>query len=248
MKVRSVSISHIGKVREKNEDAYCRCEPRNPRVRKRKGILFIVADGMGGHSGGEIASKVAVETIKEAYYADENGDPGEALVSAFEEANKNILERALQDVSLFGMGTTCTAMAVVGGKAYFAHIGDSRAYLLRKGDLQQITKDHSLVGDMVRSGMISQEDAKNHPQRNIITKSLGSGEKANPDTPSSPLDLEKGDVFLLCSDGLTGFVSDEEIKEILCANKPKEACKMLVDLANERGGRDNITIQIITAK
>ena len=245
MKLISASASHIGKVRDRNEDSYFQYEPKGAKD-KAKGALFMVADGMGGHSGGDIASRIAVETIKDHYYSTGNGSAEKILSDAFELANQAIINKALNDSSLFGMGTTCTAMAIKDDRAFFAHLGDSRAYLLRKNKLEQITQDHSLVGDMVRSGMISREDARNHPQRNIITKSLGSQEKIKPETPCSPLVLQKGDVIMLCSDGLTSFVGDDDIRNILSENPPKKACERLVSLANDTGGGDNITVQVVS--
>jgi serine/threonine protein phosphatase PrpC len=245
MKLTAASLTDIGRVREKNEDAFCHFEPSDAEALRKKGTIFIVADGIGGHQGGDVASKLAVDKVQETYFACEEKDPTEALRVAFEEANRIIIDRALRDASLFGMGTTCTAMAVVTGEAYFAHIGDSRAYVCRNGDIRQITRDHSLVSDLVKAGLLSNEEARYHPQRNVITKSLGSQEQANPDTPDSPFPLKAGDVFLLCSDGLTTFVSDDAIKGILDRMEPVEACKTLIDLANEMGGRDNITVQVI---
>ena len=162
-----------------------------------------------------------------------------------EEANRLILDEAISDPSLTGMGTTCTAMTIHDGFAYFVHVGDSRAYALRDGELVQLTQDHSLVGEMVRSGILSDEDARNHPKRNVITRSLGIHGIINLDTPFSPFELKKDDVFLLCSDGLTSLVNDDEISGSLSENKPDDACRKLVDAANEKGGKDNITVVVV---
>ena len=143
------------------------------------------------------------------------------------------------------MGTTCTAMAVQGGNAYFGHVGDSRAYMLRDGTLTQITNDHSLVGEMVRSGIISDEDARTHPKRHVITRSLGVQASIAADTPSTPMPVRVGDTFVLCSDGLTGYAEDEDIQKALETSAPRQACESLVALANSRGGRDNITVVIV---
>lgn len=245
MKFEAASLSHIGLFRETNEDSYCQFEPDDTALRRRRGVLFIVADGMGGHQGGEVASKLAVESIKQYYYEASAPDPIEALKAAFQEANKIIFEASLDDASLFGMGTTCTAMVLIGGNAYFSHIGDSRAYVCRNGDIEQLTRDHTLVEDMVRSGLLSSEEARFHPKKNVITKSLGTHEEAETDTPASPFRVKRDDVFLLCSDGLTSFVRDEEIKLVLETKDPEEAANALVDRANNLGGRDNITVQIV---
>jgi protein phosphatase len=245
MRIEYASLTDTGQVRQNNEDSYGEFVPEDAAAFESKGALFVVADGMGGHRGGEIASELAVRVIGDAY--DENGssDPVEVLVSAFGRANEQILAQSVSDSTLFGMGTTCTAMIVRRGRAYFAHIGDSRAYLLRDGEIVQLTQDHSLVGDMVRSGILSDEDARNHPKRNVITRSLGIQESTPIDTPHSPLELSVGDAILLCSDGLTSYVSDDELRDVLASQDPGSACSALVEMANGRGGRDNITVQIV---
>lgn len=245
MKYSAASLSHIGLFRETNEDAFCQFEPDDEKVRSEKGVLFIVADGMGGHQGGEVASRLAVEYIKRNYYSSDDPDPLLSLRAAFLEANRHIFEKSLDDSSLFGMGTTCTAMVLIQNKAYFTHIGDSRAYVCRNGDIVQLTQDHTLVEDMVRSGLLSSEDARIHPKKNVITKSLGTHEMIEADAPSSPFPIRENDVFLLCSDGLTSFVRDDEIKKTLESHNPKEASQLLIDMANSLGGRDNITVQVI---
>ncbi|MBI4720155.1 MAG: Stp1/IreP family PP2C-type Ser/Thr phosphatase [Chitinivibrionia bacterium] len=245
MKFKAASLSHIGLFRETNEDSYCHFEPDDETLRRERGAMFIVADGMGGHQGGEVASRLAVEIIQEYYYASPSTDPLQVLKDAFQSANKTIFDASLEDAGLFGMGTTCTAMVLVGGSAYFMHIGDSRAYVCRNGGIEQLTRDHTLVEDMVRSGLLSSEDARFHPKKNVITKSLGTHEEAETDAPASPFSVKPGDVFLLCSDGLTSFVRDQEIKLFLESNEPEEAAKHLVDRANQLGGRDNITVQVV---
>ncbi|MCZ6767036.1 MAG: Stp1/IreP family PP2C-type Ser/Thr phosphatase [bacterium] len=245
MKLESSSLSHIGQVRQKNEDATGFSRPSGSKEREQKGTIFVVADGMGGHRGGEIASKLAVDTIISTYYTSRHDDPCEALAAAFKKANKIILQKAVGDAELFGMGTTCTTMVTIGSNAYFAHVGDSRAYVLRGGKFEQITEDHSLVGEMVRSGILSNEDAQHHPKRNVITRSLGTHEELEADCPLSPFKMSVGDVFLLCSDGLTSLVPDEEVAETLSSGSTKNMCATLVDLANDKGGKDNITVQVI---
>ena len=245
MRLEVVSLSHIGQVRQRNEDALGYCEPSEPQIRDRKGSIFIVADGMGGHRGGEIASQLAVDTILDAYYAAKENDPAKALDLAFKEANGVIIEKSRNDVSLYGMGTTCTALVVRKGEGYFAHVGDSRAYLFREGELKQLTEDHSLVGEMVRSGILTDEDARTHPRRNVITRSIGTHEELFVDLSTVPLQLAEGDVFLLCSDGLTSLVGESELKAVLESNPPRKACEALIDLANEHGGKDNVTVQIV---
>lgn len=245
MKLDYASLSDIGQVRQKNEDAAGFSRPSGKREREEKGTVFVVADGMGGHRGGEIASKLAVDTIISNYFASEEPDLVECLRESFDKANKLILEKSQSDASLFGMGTTCTAMVMLNDQAHFGHVGDSRAYVLRGGKLIQLTEDHSLVGEMVRSGILSDEDAQHHPKRNVITRSLGTTEELATDFPQTPYEINDGDTFLLCSDGLTSLVSDVEVREILGNGTAKKCCSELVALANEKGGKDNITVQVI---
>jgi len=244
MDIEFASISDTGRVRQNNEDACGGFVPGDEAERQRVGALFVVADGMGGHRGGEIASRLAVQTIRNTYFALADGDRRAALLEAFARANAAILAQSVADAALFGMGTTCTALAVHAGRAYLAHIGDTRAYLFRDGEITQLTHDHSLVGEMVRSGMITDEDARTHPRRNVITRSLGIQENVAADAPETPLQVRQGDTFLLCSDGLTTFVSDADIAFTLEAGSPAEVCRQLVDAANARGGRDNITVVV----
>jgi len=245
MKLEFASLTDVGQVRMNNEDSIGRYQPDDSQELAARGTIFVVADGMGGHRGGEIASELAVETVISLYYASEESEPIQILGKCFAEANRRILEKSTNDVELFGMGTTCTAMVVRGGEAFFAHVGDSRAYVLRNGDLLQLSEDHSLVGEMVRSGILSNEDAQKHPKRNVITRSLGTHEDLSPDFPSTPYTLSDGDVFVLCSDGLTSMVTDEEVRGIVSAHDPKEACHELIDLANANGGKDNVSVQIV---
>ena len=245
MKLKYASLTDTGQVRQNNEDAFGEFVPGKEAEFEEKGALFVVADGMGGHRGGEIASSLAVSIIGDAHRHNGNTDPRTLLTVAFDDANEQILARSVSDSALFGMGTTCTAMIVRKGQAFFGHIGDSRAYLYRDDEILQLTQDHSLVGEMVRSGILTDEDARNHPKRNVITRSLGIQEGTAVDTPHSPLTLRKGDVFLICSDGLTSYADDDDIQQVLSTQEPVAACRALVDLANSRGGRDNITVQVI---
>ena len=188
-----------------------------------------------------------MRTILAFYTADSSGDRSEALARSFHEANQTIIQEAVADSTLFGMGTTCTALALHAGRAYLAHVGDSRCYLLRRGKILQVTSDHSIVGEMVRSGIISDEDARTHPKRNVITRSLGAQADVAAETPDS-IELQPGDTFLLCSDGLTSYLSDIDLTVVLATLTPEEACKKLIKMANEQGGRDNITAQVVTVR
>jgi PPM family protein phosphatase len=246
--IEHASLSDRGRIRLNNEDSCGQFVPTTDEQMADLGAVFVVADGMGGHRGGEIASRIAVRSILAFYSANSDEDRSQALARAFREANTTIIQESVADSTLFGMGTTCTAVALQGGKAYFAHVGDSRAYLLRRGLLTQLTHDHSIVGEMVRSGIISDEDARNHPKRNVITRSLGAQDDIAADTPAVPMALEPGDTFLLCTDGLTSYLSDADIAAILATGSPEEACKKMVKMANEQGGRDNITVQAVRVR
>jgi protein phosphatase len=230
-----------------NEDSHGEFVPDTPGEVEERGVVFVVADGMGGHRGGEIASRIAVRTILAFYTADSSGDRSDALARSFHEANQTIIQEAVADATLFGMGTTSTALALHAGRGYLAHVGDSRCYMLRKGKLRQITSDHSIVGEMVRSGIISDEDARTHPKRNVITRSLGAQPDVSTETPES-IELQPGDVFLLCTDGLTTYLSDVDLTVVMATLSPSEACKKLVKMANEQGGRDNITVTIVAVR
>lgn len=223
----------IGLVREVNEDQFA-FQPPN---------LFVVADGMGGHVAGEIASKLAVTTI--AQYIKEHFD-GEHIEQMLEEAvhlaNQHIYERSQQGRQYLGMGTTVTACYVVDNLLYWAHVGDSRMYLLQGSELKQITDDHSLVGELLRNGTITKAEAAVHPQRNILTRAVGTSSKILVD--SGHLEWKKTDVMLLCTDGLSGLVAEDKISELLIAAREdgQSAIECLVQQALTAGGHDNITV------
>jgi serine/threonine protein phosphatase PrpC/nitrate reductase NapE component len=229
MRVRVGAKSDIGRARERNEDSLLLSDP-----------LFAVADGMGGHKGGNVASAMALETLEEAARAGQLSE----LVEKVKEANVHVLGRGEAERDLQGMGTTLTAVKTDGTKAYLVHIGDSRAYLLRDGALQQLTQDHTLVQRMVDEGRLTKEEAEHHPQRSILTRALGVDADAEPDPLT--LDLLAGDRLLLCTDGLTGMVGVDRIHEIIEGEPdPQVAADRLVDAANEAGGEDNITVIVL---
>lgn len=229
-----------GKVRAGNED-YMEC------FKSSFGDVFVVCDGMGGHEGGEIASRLAVTTIKQVIVNNPNNLSGTQSIieEAISVANKAILLKAQEIPQLKGMGTTCVILVIKDHKAYWGHIGDSRLYLLRQNTLYRMTKDHSFVQGLVDQGLLKWEEAENHPRKNEITKALGIYEKIDPDVNMKPLGLYKGDKFLLCSDGLSGPVPEEEIKEMLSKFSVIDASNALVEKANSYGGPDNITVQVI---
>ncbi len=237
--------THIGMQRKDNQDSYGFFEPKNEEEFLKKGRLFIVADGLGGHKGGRVASSLAVKIVGEEYYKSEHEDIYAALVSAIEKANREIFEKGKSDEALERMGTTCTTVVIRQPYLYLAHVGDSRAYIIRNDIIKQISTDHTLVEEMVNSGIISKKEAKTHPDSHILTRSLGIHEDIEVDILDPPIKLEEGDMVLLCSDGLTVYLSDEEIKKILKKEEINKACEKLIDIANSRGGRDNITVEII---
>ena len=217
-----------GRQRHANEDSYYANAP-----------LFAVADGMGGAQAGEVASRIAASAFDRSPRNDEASAEGQ-LEEIAQKANREIHQLAQKDSSRAGMGTTLTAAMLHDDEVAFGHVGDSRAYLLRDGQLKRLTKDHSLVEELRRQGRLTEEQAEEHPQRSIITRALGPEPSVNVDTMTFP--ARDGDVFLLCSDGLTTMVSDDEIREILVNSRNlRAAVNQLVDAANAEGGRDNIT-------
>jgi protein phosphatase len=211
-----------------------------------RATLALVADGMGGHAAGEVASGIAADTIRRVFY-EAGGLPHEMLRSAFAAANTAILNWTTTHPECAGMGTTCTALALSDGEAWLAHIGDSRAYLLRDGALSQLSKDQTLVAQLVREGKLTEEEARHSPVANVILQALGVGPDIEPDIWDKPLTLAPGDVLILCTDGLTGLVPDAEIAEIAGRLGPHEAGTALIAAANEAGGHDNISVGIIHA-
>jgi PPM family protein phosphatase len=240
-------LSDVGCVRELNEDSGACIQPDNPELRASKGSLILVADGMGGHSAGEVASRLAVDIITRIYYEDA-GDPQSALKKAFREANREIHKAAEKDESKTGMGTTCTALVLQDGTAISAHVGDSRLYLVRRQAIYLMTEDHSAVMEMVKAGLITIEQARHHPDKNVILRALGSHPEVEVSSWNEPLPVRGGDKFVVCSDGLYDLVEDDEIKERVAERDPHSACETLIGLARERGGYDNITVGVIAVE
>ena len=243
--VELANLTDTGRVREVNEDYYCYWEPDDEEAFRVKGRLAVVADGMGGHIGGQVASGLAVDTVKSAYLSEPGDDPREALVAAFRQAHLAIHDYVREHPELKSMGTTCTAAVVRNFQLYYGHIGDSRLYLVHNGAISQITRDHTMVNRLVEEGKLSAEEAAVHPDRNVLTAALGMQSQPTADFSEAPLDLWPGDTLLICSDGLHGLVSDEEMNALVNVSAPREACRTLVEMAKERGGHDNITVQIL---
>jgi protein phosphatase len=221
------ALSDVGRARQSNEDSYLERSP-----------LFVVADGMGGARAGEVASAIAVET---AGSTDVGKSPEQDLAEVAKSANREIYRKAQEDSEHAGMGTTFTGALVTGSEIAIGHVGDSRMYRLRDGELERLTQDHSLVEEFVRQGKLTPEEAEVHPQRSIITRALGPEPEVQVDTFTYP--GRDGDVYLLCSDGLTGMISEQEVADVLkSAGSLDEAAKQLIDAANANGGRDNITV------
>jgi len=239
------SLTDVGHQRANNEDSYLYWEPDSEKEFRRKGRLAIVADGMGGYEGGQEASRLAVDTVRAVYDSAFDGDPQETLVAAFDAAHTAIQRYAIEHIEFQGMGTTCTALCIVGHKLYFAHVGDSRLYLIRSTTISRLTRDHSYVGRLVESGIVRAEDAESHPQRHILTAALGSGKEVVPDRPDEPLALEKGDMLVLCTDGLWSLVNEQELAATVRSGTPTESSTALVNMALERGGPDNITVLVL---
>lgn len=235
----------IGRTRNHNEDYLDAFSPPDPVQRQQKGDLFIVADGMGGHQAGDIASQTAVTIISHEYYADPNTDVQASLTSAIEKANAYIYQDAAQNINRAGMGTTVVAAVIRGRELYLANVGDSRAYLMRQGKVTQVTRDHSFVAEQVRAGLLTLEQARAHPQRNVITRALGSRPEVQVDTYA--YELQPGDMLLLCTDGLSEYVREDDLLTILSQYSPEEAVPRLIALANRRGGADNISAIVIQA-
>ena len=229
----SAGLTDPGRVRRRNEDAFV-CTPP----------LFAVADGMGGAQAGEIASRLAAAAFRDHLAhapGDVDLDPEVRLRSVIQEANRRIYARAANDPKVSGMGTTVTAALLSGGRVAVGHVGDSRAYRVRDGNLEQLTQDHSLVADLVRSGRLTPQEAEIHPQRSVITRALGTDAAVVVDSFSA--DAQPGDVFLLCSDGLTTMVGEDTLLETIAGTPDLDAAaRSLVAAANARGGEDNVTV------
>jgi serine/threonine protein phosphatase PrpC len=243
LRLEFAELTDVGRRRDSNEDSMTRLIPKDPKLMERKGAIFVVADGMGGHAAGEVASEIAVETIREEYYEAASDEVMEILAQAIKQANQVIYDRATEQAARAGMGTTCVAVVIRGPLAYIANVGDSRVYLLRDGQIRQLTNDHSWVAEQVRAGMLTDEQARTHAHRNVITRALGTQPEVEADLFVEPLQDE--DFLLLCSDGLSGPVSDEEMKRIVSSAPPQEAVRALITEANEQGGPDNITAVLV---
>ena len=238
--VQAVLRTDVGKVRSENQDFGALTTPKEESGSPAGGRLLIVADGMGGHRGGATASRIATETVKAQYLGSETKDVATALHDALTRANARVYSESQTNPDLRGMGTTTSALVIRGTEGWFAHVGDSRIYMVRGDAVKQLTEDHSLVAVMVREGLLTAAEAENHPRRNVLQRSIGVGEEVDIDI-RGPIELQENDTFVLCSDGLHGLVKENEIKDI--AKLPiQQAANDFVKLALERGAPDNVTV------
>ncbi len=232
-----------GLVRELNEDSY-RILPGS----SQSSCVFIVADGMGGHNCGEVASRMAVDYLSEAITGEGAGicsseDTGAGLRRLVEDTNRAVYEKSLERPEVNGMGTTLTTAVINNNTITVAHVGDSRLYLIRNGKMLQLTEDHSYISELVKNGSLTREEAEHHPGKNIITRAIGSSPELEVDILSR--EIEKEDIFLMCTDGLTNMLDEAEIYDVIVGCEPEKACSELIEAAKVKGGEDNITVIVI---
>ncbi|HQJ45739.1 MAG TPA: protein phosphatase 2C domain-containing protein, partial [Ignavibacteriaceae bacterium] len=243
LSIKYFGASDIGLVRTENQDSFGKFPKDDLNMYQPKGILFMVADGMGGHSGGKEASQTAVDVVGSEYFSFDSEVISSALLYAFKKANYKINQTSQEALQFRKKGTTCSALVIENDKAHIAHVGDSKIYKISDGSIIQFTNDHTEVGEMVRKKIITEEEAKNHPSKSVLIRAMGIEADIEVDLIENIL-ISGGDSFVLCSDGL-GKVLPEEIKKIVSDNTEEEACKKLIALANERGGNDNVTVEVI---
>lgn len=242
-KVTVACKTDLGRVRENNEDKFEYYLPEGAPTLAGKGLVFVVCDGMGGHEAGQIASEMACKTFLFEYLQHPSQDPLVALSTAVRAANRLVLDCSLAIPSRRGMGTTLSALAIIQDAAWIAHVGDSRIYRLLNDQLQQLTKDHTWVEDAVASGMFTREEAERHQYRHVLTRAIGTEEDVIVDVER--FNVQEGDVYLLCSDGVMNHVPDARLEEVLASQGPSEACWQIVSDALVGGGSDNTTVMVV---
>lgn len=245
IRVTTAAASDVGRRRSGNEDSFASWAADGDTPPHAGDHLLVVCDGMGGSNAGEVASRMAADTVVREFVAAPPDDPATALSHAVQVANQEIWEHSRSQQDLNGMGTTCTAVALRGDQALVAHVGDSRAYLVRAHRARQITSDHSLVAQLVARNQLSPEEARSDPRRNVVTRSVGVGPEIEVDVVAVGEPLKGGDTIVVCSDGLHGQMSDDEIAGFAMGESLPEACRDLIELANARGGPDNITVAML---
>jgi protein phosphatase len=245
IRVTTAAATDVGRRRSGNEDSYASWAAEDDAAAHAADHLLVVCDGMGGSNAGEVASRMAADTVVREFVAAPADDTATALAHAVQAANQQIWEHSRSQQDLNGMGTTCTAVALKGDQVLVAHVGDSRAYLVRAHRARQITADHSLVAQLVARNQLSPEEARSDPRRNVVTRSVGVGPDVEVDVVSVGEPLKTGDTVVLCSDGLHGQMSDDEIAGFAMGESLADACRDLIELANARGGPDNITVAMM---
>jgi len=235
-----------GCVRARNEDTFVLYQPQNARQTMKKGYLMVVCDGMGGAKAGKLASSLAAEEIPRHYYTRDIDDPRSALVSALQNANKHVWRKSNESDDQHGMGTTAVVAAILDNVAYVAHVGDSRCYhCIPKGTIHQVTEDHTVVQRMLNRGVITGDEAENHTERHMLSRAIGVDVHVEVDITMEGIRLRSGEALVLCSDGLTNVVNEDEIHQIVTTKAPQKAVDKLIQLAKDRGGPDNITVQVL---
>ena len=240
LEIHTAGMTNAGSVRDVNEDAVSIVHPTSPDALKQRGVLAIVADGMGGAQGGQCASSTAVDVISRLYYSNQDPPPL-ALQRALNEANSIIYKMSKRDPKLEGMGTTCVALALTPAEAWVAWVGDSRLYLVRDGQIFQLTEDHSVVAALVRDGLITSQEAALHQERHVLTRALGTKPEGNVSVWDHSMPVRPGDRFLLCTDGLHDLLSDEDLLNLAATGPLEQASAALIEKANHQGGYDNIS-------
>ncbi|MEA4924003.1 MAG: Stp1/IreP family PP2C-type Ser/Thr phosphatase [Syntrophomonadaceae bacterium] len=238
------AVTDIGVKRKNNEDSFIVHQSEPLSAGKTGHHIFIVADGIGGSAAGEVASNIAVKGVVNTYLSLKDLNPPEALRAAILDAHEQINAKALEFPEYSGMGSTLTALVLADNTAHIGQIGDSRAYLIRNNKIVQLTSDQTVTADLLVQGKITPAEAETHPQRHILSQAMGGGRRA-PEPELASYKMRAEDIIILCSDGLYNLVNDDEIRKIASKNFPQDACRQLVDLANERGGYDNITVMVI---
>jgi len=246
--IEAVVVTDLGNIRTNNEDMGLFFKVADENIIREKGYMLIVADGMGGHQAGEVASRMATEIVSREYFKLNGGAVEKNLAKALTMANNSIYEKSTSNESCKGMGTTCTVLVVIDQSVYYAHVGDSRAYIQKGDSIEQITEDHTYVQELVNKGDITMAESATHPKRNILTNAMGTKPELRIDTGKCRLRFENNDRLLLCSDGLYEYLNDGELKELLMNNRIKNAADIMVQQAKARGGHDNITVVLAVKK
>jgi serine/threonine protein phosphatase PrpC len=246
LEIHASAATNPGCIRSENQDAVIFARPPDNRALHTHGVIALVADGMGGCNGGEVASALACEKIPKAYFAS-NGPAPAALRGALEAVNTDIYQTAQAKPELRGMGTTAVAFAITSSHGWLAYVGDSRLYLIRRGQIYRMSEDHSMVFEMVHKGLITAEEARNHADRNVLSRALGSRPQVEVSCWDEPFPIQAGDRFLLCSDGLHDMVTDEKMLALARNGELNVATERLVRTANENGGHDNISVILLEA-